>query len=324
MLSLALLPHYLPAANSSETVKIDYIESKGRFESLYEPSGITWLQGRDFLVVEDESRQALTRFTLRESGTVVQEHSFAIGNNFIERQTIGQLDDLEAAARGNGNRRYVIGSHSDANRRRFSARQKFISMLIDEKGAGNVQIRLGLAQELKSNYPLLRNALEKAGKNAQQALNIEALAFDRKRKRLLIGLRSPTIEGDAVIVILLNPEDYFQDNADPAFADSLWTLNLDNGGMRAMTYDDESDALLAVSRRESGKSRSFKLWLIDAGGQTVPRRIRSKKKDLFNNVEGVVSTGESVLFVRDDGQRRKNRGASWFSLNRNQIGIDGL
>ncbi|MFK7892183.1 MAG: hypothetical protein AB8B63_15305 [Granulosicoccus sp.] len=322
ILTLALLS-CLPVAYSSETVEGNDIESKGKFESLYEPSGITWLRGRDFLVVEDEPHQALTRLTIEEKDAVVVERSFAISSSFIERQAIGQLDDLEAAARGNGNRRYVVGSHSDANRKRFSARQKIISLPIDAHGHGTVRVKLGLAQELRSNYPALRDAMRNAGKDDQQTLNIEALAFDRKRNRLLIGLRSPTIEGDAVIVPLLNPEDYFQGNADPVFADSLWRLNLDNGGMRALTYDDESDTLIAVSRKESGKSRRFKLWLIGADGQKKARRIRSEKKDLFDNVEGVVSIGDSVLFVRDDGQRRKNRGASWFSLHRSQIGVDG-
>ncbi len=279
-----------------------------------------------FLVVDDEYRTALQRIDVPEnsddSELIFQETALALGDGLIQRQLIGRLDDLEGAARGLNDRLYIIGSHNDAYKGKLSSRQKLVSFSIGAQGTENVLTKNSVAKSLRNRYPALAEKYRSSRQDRDNALNIEALAFDRKRDRLLIGLRSPRIDSSAIVVSLLNPTEFMQPDAQPDWAESIWTLDLDKGGLRAMAYDDRSDSFIVVSQRETGKKKRFKCWVIAADGSSAPRRVKSKKKKLFANVEGVVSTPEGILFVRDDGKRKKKQGASWFLLHREQLGLN--
>lgn len=315
---------HAPSALTQDEPKIENVLQQGVFSTLFEPSGITAIGSSSYLIVEDEAAKALRRVdVLSDKGVMaLDEIPITLGKGFIQRQLLGRLDDLEGAARGADNRLYVIGSHDDAYKGKLSARQKIFSFSITNQGTERPHSRHAISASLKATYPELAAGFRRGKQDRNEALNIEALAFDRKRDRLLIGLRSPRIDGDAIVVSLLNPGAFLEQDADPVWAESLWKLELEKGGLRALSYDDATDSLIAVSQRESGKSQRFKLWVIAADGQSLPRRVKSTDKDLFTAVEGIVSTDDGILFIRDDGNRRKKQRASWFLLSRQQLGIE--
>ena len=95
-----------------------------------------------------------------------------------------------------------------------------------------------------------------------------------------------------------------------------------------MTYDDQTDQLLLVSRREDHKDDSYKLWRLSADGQGPAVRIDiGDQDDMLESVEGLApitpgsSLGSGVLFVRDNGNAKKDRGSDWFVLARRQLGL---
>ncbi|NND91963.1 MAG: hypothetical protein HKN42_13975 [Granulosicoccus sp.] len=306
--------------------------AKGRFTSLYEPSGIVPLPDGRFLVVEDESARALRLISGSDGNPLTGfdvESSVAMPEKMQERWKLAMLDDLEGAAHDRSHRLYVVSSHDDQLPYWVSRRQKLLRFSIRDGRIADVSVKLTLRRDLLASYPRLADAVRPNRKTKESGLSVEALAYDRRREVLLIGLRSPLVNDKAIIVRLLNPDAYLGEGVEPEFEPDLWTLDLDKGGLRAMAYDDRSDQLLLVSRREHRGNAAFKLWRLPADRTGKVRRIQvGKKDDLFDRVEGLTpferpgASDSGVLFVRDNGKNRSRRGADWFIISRSTLGID--
>ena len=313
------------------------IAAEGRFATLFEPSGVAQLPDGALLVVEDEAGRALRRVSIDVDGDrsrVRRETMVVPAGGVLARFAIGPLDDLEGAASDGSGRVFVIGSHGEGRRR--ADRRKLARFSVRGDEAVELVLTRDLRRDLARAHPLLAAALDgegggKGGKKREASgrLNIEGLAYDRRRGALLIGLRAPRLDDRAVVVRLSNPDAYVADGARPAFDPEPWTLDLDEGGVRAMGYDEASDRLLLVSRRETRGGGRFELWHARADGAGPATRVRLPEgKKLFDDVEGLAvlergpDAGRGVLFVRDDGRRAKGRGADWFVLSRARLGLD--
>ena len=337
-----------PAARAADEAADEAasIAAEGRFATLFEPSGVAQLPDGTLLVVEDEAAQALRRVSIDVAGDidgdrphVRRETVLTPAGGALARFAIGPLDDLEGAASDGAGRVFAIGSHGEG--RRSADRRKLVRFSV----RGDEAVKLALTRDLRRDlilaHPALAAALDDGGEDPdrddgerrrrgkRERLNIEGLAHDRRRGALLIGLRSPRLDERAVIVRLRNPDAYVADGARPAFDPEPWTLDLDEGGIRAMGYDEASDRLLLVSRRETRGGGRFELWHARADGAGRPTRVRLPgQKKLFDDVEGLAvlergpDAGGEVLFVRDDGRRAKGRGADWFVLTRAGLGLD--
>lgn len=303
----------------------------GEFDTLFEPSGITPLGDGTLLIVEDEPRRAVRLITFVGGGAAsprVDERVLPPGDGLLSRLGLGALDDLEGVARDKTDRVYVVGSHDDMGKRRRSDRQKLLRFSVENGGMVDVSLARDLAHDLVDAYPELREAILEGKKRKREDLSIEGLAFDRRRGELLIGLRTPVLDDDAIIVRLVNPGAYVTGDAAAAFGARLTRLDLDKGGIRAMSYDDVSDRLLVVSRRESGGGGSFKLWQVSTTPDGDPDRLRlpDDVKSLAD-VEGLTTVDRrsgflpGVLFVRDDGDPGKGRGGEWFAVTRASLGL---
>ncbi len=323
---LALALFSALAANADtlyHTLQITDPIARGTFERLREPSGVSALDANTLMVVEDEATTPLTRLSL----TAVTPADFSFeefeqpsARSFIQRRLLGPLDDLEGIARLSDKRFFIIGSHENASRGRFPAREKLVLLTRDGNDISNVLMRTDLFDDLKLQYPTLYEKVDGSKKGDKSALNIEGLAYDRKRQRLLIGLRTPQINDDAIIITLTNPAAYLQ-GEQPAFDESLGAVDLNKGGIRAMSYDDESDQLLLISKRESGGSNRSTLWSLARDSSASPIRFRTDSKNLFRDVEGLTPIPGGFLFVRDNGGDNKKDDDTWFVLTRSQLGL---
>ena len=188
-------------------------------------------------------------------------------------------------------------------------------------------MRQNLYEHLDAKYARLSKKTNSKKKRKLNSLNIEGLAYDRKRQELLIGLRTPTIKDNAIIIRMLNAVQYMQ-GEEPLFAEQLQAIDLDKGSIRALAYDDRSDALLIASQRESGGKDRSSLWVVPLAGSTNavyaqrPVRIPSRDNDLFDDVEGLTPIADKILFVRDNGDSKSKRKELWFTLSRSQLGLD--
>ncbi len=309
------------------------INQDGSFSTLYEPSGVAPLPDGRFLIVEDEPARALRIITADVSTSdaisLENETELKLPSGLAARLSLGVLDDLEGAAHDQMQRFYVISSHDDSAPYWSSKRQKLLRFSIQDGRMHDVTTKRTLRQDLLDRYPQLAEDAQGKSKKKAVAMNIEALAYDRSRDVLLIGLRTPVLEGKAIIIRLTNPDAYLNDVAEPELDKTLWSVDLDKGGLRAMTYDEQTDQFLLISRREDHKDDSYKLWRLSADGQEPAVRIEvGDYEDMLDSVEGLApivldpSLGSGVLFVRDNGNAKKGRGGDWFVLTRRQLGLD--
>lgn len=295
--------------------------TSGTFQLLVEPSGITALDDEVLIVVEDEPSRALRRLEVSSNANAklnFDEFEQPTSTSFIQRRLLAPLDDLEAIARVSSDEFFVIGSHENAGQGGHRARQKLVLFTRDGIDIVSAAMRQDLFTQLGARYPALLETISE-NKKKRGSFNIEGMAYDRQRERLLIGLRNPLQNNRSVVISILNAIEYVRGD-DPVFADELHLIDLEKNGIRAMVYDDETDALLIVGKREHGGSKRSTLWHVDADGLGSPLRYRSDDKNLFNNVEGLSPIGETIVFVRDNGQRRSSDD-NWFALTRNQLGL---
>ena len=312
------------AAEPSRPEAIGEPTSRGRFATLREPSGVTALDARTLMVVEDEPDRALRRLEVLSGDPAnfrFREFDQAPDTAASSSRRVAPLDDLEGIARVSSERFFVIGSHRDAGRGTRPDRQKLALLTRDGDDITSTAMRRDLFDRMTSRYAKLAAVLDGGSKGKRRALNIEAIAFDRRRQVLHVGLRTPLLNDDAVIVSLTNAVDYAL-GADPAFASEPTVIDLESGGIRAMAYDDRSDTLLIVSERESGRGGATALWRLGAAMGSVAVRYESEDEDLFEDVEGLTPLAEGVLFVRDKGDKGREDDEHWFMLERFQLGLD--
>ncbi|MFK8079549.1 MAG: DUF3616 domain-containing protein [Granulosicoccus sp.] len=307
--------------------KIGEPVARGVFAYLREPSGVIALDAQTLMVIEDEASRALWRLRLNAGDSPASagfhESSQPAAKGFIQRQLLAPLDDLEGIARLSANRFFIIGSHENASRGKHPSREKLVLLTRSGDDIISASMRRDLFDQLISQYPQLAKTVAGSKKGKRRALNIEALAFDRKREQLLIGLRTPLSKSDdhAIVISLANATDYLA-GEQPEFSDSMHFVDLDGDGIRAMAYDDLSDQILIVSKPESGGKNRSTLWTLAATMNMKPVRYKSYDKNLFKDVEGLAPVNDDVLFVRDNGGKTKKGDDQWFILERSQLRLD--
>ena len=122
------------------------------------------------------------------------------------------MDDLEGACHDAAGRALVIGSHNTDAGIDDTDRRKVVRFTLRSGRLHDVALRRDLRQDLLEALPAVRQAMRDGGKHDAR-LDIEALACDRRRDRLLIGLRSPREDERAMIVVLTNADAWFDDGA---------------------------------------------------------------------------------------------------------------
>ena len=154
------------------------------------------------------------------------------------------VTDLEGITH-DGASYFVVGSQSKATgfdgdglvRFRFNASTKRVE---------HVERIKGLKAWLAASVTELEGTASRIG---DTVLNIEGLAWDPKRERLLLGLRAPLVDGQALIVPLR-----FKDQSAPFRVENLAIdaggairLPLNGAGIRSIEYDETSSAFRIIT-----------------------------------------------------------------------------
>lgn len=130
----------------------------------------------------------------------------------------------------------------------------------------------GLKAWLAANVPELRGTERQVG---DHVLNIEAIAWDPHRRRLLLGLRAPVVDGHALVVPVRLAESAGAYTAANLRADSTLRLDLGGAGLRALEYDDEAQAFVVITGASlDNESLDFRVLEWD-GRSAVPSRERA-------------------------------------------------
>jgi Protein of unknown function (DUF3616) len=261
----------------------------------FEASGVTDVPGTDGVLFVDNGRagQVLWMTLAQNGGQVGEIKPFVLG---------ADIEDIEGIT-SDGTHFYVVSSQSRPKaiasvglvRFKFNARNQTIE---------GVESISGLKRFLVENVAELRQEGDRKGKDG--GLNIEGLAWDAQRRRLLLGLRSPVVDGNALLVPLRlrDPRGAFStDNLEVEGSKAIRVAV--DGGIRSVEYDSRAKVFLIISGApEDQKQTDFGLWEWN-GNEKEPVLRETHRFDNSLKAEGVArataGNRDFVLIVFDAG-----------------------
>src|SRR5262249_32923073 len=153
--------------------------------------------------------------------------------------------DIEDVATSPQGDIFLITSHSLSRKGKASPKRKHLVRLRMNRDTSEIENAMINFHDLWSDLPaeLKESTKHRPGeKDAQDhynaGFNIEGLAWAPEGD-LLIGLRSPTIESQALVLRLKNPNNIFDKPEEPVTLTIESKLALEGMGIRGMCYDEE-------------------------------------------------------------------------------------
>jgi hypothetical protein len=284
---------------------------------IYEPSAVQQLADGRFIVVEDEKEHPFSLVTIATDGAIA---SAPLEPGLLDfNDAFWKLDDLEGITADRAGWIYAITSHSrndDGDEKK--TREKLVRFRVEGDRMREPSVVKGLKLALAAAHPVLAAAAGLRGVKAEGGLNIEALEITPDQHHLLIGFRSPLLDGRAIIARIDNPAAMFASEASPVIASVLETLDLGGHGIRALAHIPALDGYLVVSGPVAREPTQFQLWFWGGDG-AVPRRREIPGLAGFEHAEGVcaavVAGRQHILVVSDDGSRKEGRCARFLLLD---------
>lgn len=248
--------------------------SGGKFDA----SGVAHLPGTDGVLFVDNERAGQVFWMSLDAGGKQVETIKAV-------ELGADIEDLEGITT-DGTHFYVVSSQA---RPKAIAKDGLVRFRFDAKTrkVEGVESVGGLKSFLLERVAELREEGDKKGKHG--GLNIEGIAWDARRGRLLLGLRSPVVDGHALLVPLR-----LRDRNGPFSVDNLEVegpgairLNLGGVGVRGMEYDGRAKAFRIISgAAEDQDQTDFALWEWN-GDEKQPALRELKRFDDKLKPEGV-------------------------------------
>ncbi|MBU0721179.1 DUF3616 domain-containing protein [bacterium] len=299
--------------NKISTGNISY--KKGQFENIFEPSGVVQLPDGKVLIAEDESKAYLSIANIDSNGYLSE-----IGKLDMLKKTKNifknSIDDLEAMT-NNGNTVYAITSHSTTSENRFDpSRNKLIRFEYKNERLENLLIYTHLKEDIFTHFP----ELFKASSFKANAFNIEGLSFDKDKGTLLVGLRSPLMKQEAILIEIKNPNEIFVDGVKPLFLEPLF-LNLNNQGIRDMAYDEIKKGFWIVAGSSSDRDgSSFTLWFLDKQKKSTTEITNIPKIGFAEGISIVKNTrGQVKLLIVEDNGKKPNKVANYITIDKESL-----
>lgn len=312
------------SALSFAVTEIPLFSKFSKFGRIYEPSGVQQLPDGRLIVVEDESDQPLDVISLQSDGRVSEQalYSTSLFSLISPNRALSTLEDLEAVAVDGQSRVYVITSHSrKKNGKRPDKREQLMRFTLDGEKAVDIQVLRALHKKMFQQHKYLEHASRTSDIEDDGGFNIEGLSFDATKQKLLIGLRSPLADDNAIIIVLENPLVVFDHNEAPRISDTFIELDLEGGGIRALSYDQHLGGYLILSRKQGKK---FKLWLWSKDTDESPQRLQVPDVNNLRHAEGItpvrLQDGQTgIMIVSDDGDRVKGKPGHYLFLRYEQL-----
>lgn len=312
----------LPSANSDAMVRLRNV-GIGEFDQIYEPSAVQQLPDGRILVVEDEASRAINVLTVTEDGSLTEDRASGIK---LMRGFGRALNDLEGLSIDDRDFIYATTSHSLTNEgTRNPEREQLLRFRIRGGTVGDIGSFTDLRAAMASSEDLTGAIQDVTGEepHLDDDLNIEGLAFYRQAGHLYLGLRSPVVHDQSLIIVIENPDEVFENGAPPLFGPPI-LLDLQGGGIRALSYDPVLGSFLIVNEIEGYEGNRYsQLWLWTGDPASAPEPIALPDIINLNNVESIDSVtvhGEPhLLIMSDEGNEKKNEPARYMILDYGQL-----
>jgi len=301
---------------------------------IYEPSAVRQLVDGQLLLVQDESTDPLVLVRLDRRGQATSLQRPTLDPEDRPFWILGRaepprgLEDLEGLAAGPDGYLYAITSHSRTESgNRVKSRERLARLRIEDGRIRDFAVFGKLRKAIMAAYPELQASAGSTHGKGREGFNIEGLCSDRDKHRLFIGLRSPILDGNSLILVMENPAAVFQASAAPLLAPEPIRLDLDEGGIRAITYVPRLDSYLLVTQRAKKKGpsgRAFRLWIWSGRDREAAYPLKTPGINL-RSTEGIapVRLGERdyLVLVSDDGNRSRDLPGHYSLLPLEALGL---
>jgi hypothetical protein len=218
----------------------------------FEASGVAGVPGTDGVLFADNGRGSQVFWmSLDQNGRQV-------GAITAVELGVG-IEDIEGITT-DGTYFYVVSSQS---RPKAIAKEGLVRFKFDARSqrVEAAESIGGLKSFLVENVAELRGEGDRKGKEG--GVNIEGLAWDTRRGRLLLGLRSPIVDGHALLVPLRLRDPRGAFSADNLEVDGSKAVRLPLGGLgiRSIEYDGRANVFRIISgAAEDQDQTDFGLW----------------------------------------------------------------
>ena len=227
--------------------------------------------GRGVLVADDDNYTELIWMALDERGRQ-QGRTERVPTDTTLVDPEGMTSD--------GAHVYVVGSQSKRNGPPADGLMRFTFDVAQRRIVDRASVR-NLKAFLAAHVPELAGVNPNRGNDEE--LNIEGLAWDPSASRLLLGLRAPVVNGDALVIPLKlrDPEGPFA--TDNLAVGGAIRLPLGGAGIRSLEYDAASGAFWVITGASlNDEIEEFRLleWRTVAGAHQFveiaryPRRLK--------------------------------------------------
>jgi hypothetical protein len=257
----------------------------------FDASGVADVPGTDGILFVDNGREGQVFWMkLDQKGKQVGAiNTLSLGVN---------IEDLEGITT-DGTSFYVASSQS---RPKAIATEGLVRFRFDHRTQSikETESISGLKKFLVENVGELRQDGERNGKDG--GLNIEGLAWDPRRGRLLLGLRSPIVDGHALVVPLRlrDPRGVFSlDNMEVENSKAI-RLPLGGVGIRSIEYDARAKVFRIISgAAENQDQTDFVLWEWNGDEQQplIRETTRFKKSLKPEGVARVTAGSDDFLII---------------------------
>jgi len=261
-----------------------------------EASGVAFAPGfNGVLFVPDSSKGDIAWMQLDENGKQVGDIKPVPLNVSFE--------DPEALTYGNSFF-YLVASQSNPNSGALNAIVRFEINPETHTLRGQPEVITDFRSFLLQNVTTI--ATSGAPDGRQGGLNIEGLAWDPNKERLLVGLRGPQIGGQggqaALIPIKLrDPRGKFTRENLKVDQPEVIVLSLGGQAVRDITYDPQLKSFLIISGVHEGEQRTdFGLWEWDGQSPTPIKLMTLEDEQKPEGVTSVTINGHSYIFVVGD------------------------
>lgn len=269
----------------------DVIKSMTSFTGVtFEASGVASVAGTSGVLIVDNGRHGQVFWMrLDEAGTQAGE---------VKTINLGvSIEDIEGITT-DGTYFYVVSSQS---RPKAIANAGLVRFKFDPNthSVAAVESIGGLKKFLVENVAELRDEGDR--KSKQGGINIEGLAWDPQKNRLLVGLRSPLVNGRALLV----PLEFQSFSIDNLQVEKSIALDLGGVGIRGVEYDKQANGFKIISGATEVQAQvDFGLWEWN-GDEIRPALREIHKIDKALKPEGVsrakVGSRDQIIIVFDAG-----------------------
>ncbi len=317
----------LPSLLTSPTSNTAELRALGinMFNGVYEPSAVQQLPDGRILIAEDEPNHAFSIVSIDPSGRFIEDEALdtRVITGFKRR-----LSDLEALARDDEGFIYALTSHSRTRKgNRSPDREHLMRFKIQGGDVLGLTSYDNLTQVLETDHKLHDLIRERTKAEVSfEEINIEGMAFDPVKKRLVLGFRDPEFNNMALVAFISNPKDVFERNAQPEF-DEVAILDIDGGGIRSLNYDPVlKNYVIANEVKDENGQKFSQLWTWSGNPTDEPQKISLPNLQHITNVEAVdsitVNGKPQMILMGDEGNASQKITAKYMLVDYSQLGKD--